>query len=98
MRSAKHEPIVEPQGGIGLYHPERDRPAGSRCLFDQAFDYLRPNAAPSQRAVYEKLADEQRVVLHEALQPTNIGPVESDDANLPHVPSLTKGGHLSVHV
>ena len=47
VRSAKSEPFVEPQGGIGLYHPERDRPAGFRCFFDQAFDCPRPNATSS---------------------------------------------------
>jgi hypothetical protein len=38
--------------------------------------------------IYEKLTEKQRIVLHEALQPANIRPVERDDQNLPHVPSL----------
>jgi hypothetical protein len=49
-------------------------------------------------ASIEQLAEEQRVVFHEALQPTNIRPVESDDPNLRHVPALSKAGSVSVHV
>jgi hypothetical protein len=48
--------------------------------------------------VYEQLAEEYRIVFREALQPTNIRPVECDDPNLPHVPSLAKAGDLSIHV
>lgn len=58
MRSAKPEPFVKQQGGICLYHTEGERLAGSRCLFDQAFNYLSANALPSQSAVYEQLAEE----------------------------------------
>jgi hypothetical protein len=43
------------------------------------------------------LGQEDHVIFLEALQPTNIRPVECDDPNLPHVPSLAKTGDLSVH-
>jgi hypothetical protein len=34
VRCVKPEPFVEPQSGIDLDHPKRDRSAGSRCFFD----------------------------------------------------------------
>src|SRR5215831_17577749 len=98
MRSAKPEPFVEPQSGIGLYHSESERLAGPRRFFDQAFDHFGANALPSQSDAYEKLAEEQRVVFQEALQPTNIRLAKSDDPNLRHVPALAKAGGMSVHV
>src|SRR5262245_6379916 len=97
VRGAKPESLVEPQGGICLHHPEGHRPAGVRCLLDQAFDHLRADALPSQSAVYEQLAEEQCVIFHKALQPTDIGPAVCDDPNLRDVPALAKAGDLSVH-
>src|SRR5215472_18410995 len=97
IRCAKPQSFVKPQGGICLYHPQSERSAVSRCLFDQAFDYLSANALASQSAVYEQLAEEQDIVSREALQPTNIRPVECNDSYLAYVPSLAKASDLSIH-
>src|SRR5258706_16115074 len=59
---------------------------------------MRANAPTSQSSVHEQLADEQRIVLDEALQPTDIRPIECDDPNLRHVPTLAKAGDLAIHV
>ena len=75
-----------------------ERLAGPCRFFDQAFDHFGANALPSQSAVYEKLAEKQRAVLQEALQPTNIRLAKSDDPNLRHVPALAKASGVSVCV
>ena len=96
MRGAKPKAFIEPESGIGLYYSESKRLAGSRGFTNQTFDYLRTNPLPTQSTVYKQLAEEKSIIIHEALQPTNIRPVKCDDPNLRHVPALAKACDLSL--
>ena len=68
MRSAKPEPFVEP--GAGLVFTTRSvtaRPVLAASSIKPLTTSV-PMPRRWQRAVYEKLADEKRVVFHEALR------------------------------
>src|SRR5262249_31319083 len=79
-------------------HPEGDGSIGARSFLDQSFYQFRPNALAPETLVHEQLAEEERVVFDEALQPTDIRAIECDDPNLRHVPALAKAGGVCSHV
>src|ERR1700683_1109615 len=60
--------------------------------------YLSADAFPLKRIIYKDLSNKKTIVLHCALQPTNLGTVDGDDADLRQRPLLAKTNRLSSHI
>src|SRR5580692_2330110 len=57
--------------------------------------HLSADAFPLKRTIYKELSNKKTIILHCALQPANVGTLDSDDADLRQRPLLAKTNRLS---
>src|SRR5271168_3782507 len=57
--------------------------------------HLSADAFPLKRTIYKELSNKNTIILRCALQPANVGTLDSDDADLRHRPLLAKTIRLS---
>ena len=76
MRRAKSEAFVHLQRGVYLHDPVGQRPTDPRCLRDQCFTTSVPMLRPLKTRHPETAGRGTGAVFREALQPTDIRPVE----------------------
>src|ERR1700747_1671073 len=57
--------------------------------------HLSADAFPLKRTIYKELSNKKTIILYCALQPANVGTLDSDDADLRQRPLLAKTNRLS---
>jgi len=98
VSDAKANALVEPLRGISLHHAERNYLTCPCSVLNERVDDLGTDAFPLERGVDEQLRQEECAVVHEALNPPDVGAIDGDDPNLCHVPALAKTANLRVLV
>ena len=65
---------------------------------DQSIHHLGADTLPLKRTIHKELRKKKRILLHRALQPTNVRTVDGDDAHLLQRPLFKKASRLIPHI